>query len=468
VLVPPHVPNPTGLILVNADNGERVYRKEFPPGALERFAFFADGKSFMTNEARPAVYETATGREQFSFPADSTYNFVLSPNGRFAAAMSGASQVSLWDLEKKKRAHELLTGMIPARLGNFSADGKSLLVTTLRTLRVFDTATGKERLSLGHCSRVTPRFSDDDRTLITTCDELRRTWDVSSKKTPKLVREQPRNPWEGICGRQVVGHSKDGRYFVDGKGRDNLKLCETATGKVIRGLDSYPHPIFGMFSRDASRLLIWHGAIGEDFDGFRLYDVATGKKTGQMATPERAGYYPALSNDGRSIAWADRVGAIHLHDGATGRPIRVLRSEKNICNDADLLFTPDGSHIIVATSHHDLFRKPDGVKWVTNPVRVYRVSDGKEISQFHANPKTTNRAMSWACAAVSRSGRLVAVAEKDSPAIRVFDVMKGKLLAEFDGHRGGVHGLAFSHDEQILASGGEDAIVTLWDVAGLK
>jgi WD40 repeat protein len=117
---------------------------------------------------------------------------------------------------------------------------------------------------------------------------------------------------------------------------------------------------------------------------------------------------------------------------------------------------------------HDFFRKPDGDKWLTLPTRVFRISDGQEVSRFYTNPVTTNRAMPMACSDVSRKGRLLALAEKDSPAIRVIEVASGKVLAEFNGHREGVHGLAFSHDERTLASGGEDALVILWDVSGLK
>jgi WD40 repeat protein len=470
-IVPPHIPNPTVLIIANAENDELVYRKEFPRDCLNQFAFFTDGRRFMTGGERLTAYETATGKEQFDLNAGAAYHFALSPDGRSAVAITGASEASLWNLETGKPTHQLLKGMIPASLGNFSADGKSILLVTLCTMRVFDVGTGKERLAMGHRSRVTPRFSDDDGTLITTCDELRRTWDVSSRKSPKLLREEPRNTWEGICGEKVVSHSKDGRYFVAEQGKRQLKLCETATGKVVRDLESFPHPIFGMFSGDSGRLLIWHSALAEDFDGFRLYSVATGKKTGQITTPGRAGYFPAISDDGRFVAWADSSSVVHVHDGVSGKLVREMRSEKmprNECNDADILFTPDGSHVIVTTYQHDLFRKPDGDKWVTLPTRVFRVSDGQEVSRFYTNPRSTNRAMRLACFAVSKSGRLLALAEKDSPTIRVFDLASGKLLAELSGHREGVYGLAFSHDEQTLASGGEDALVILCDVSGLK
>jgi WD40 repeat protein len=477
VIPPPHIPAPTALIIVDADSGKPIYRKEFPKNCLHRFVFSADGRRFITSGDKVTAYETETGKKQFDLDAESTHDIALSPNGQFAAIMTGASQVRLWNLETKKLSHELLSGMIPVMSGlgaqqTFSDDGKLVLIATLSTLRLFDTETGKERLSLGHRSRVTPRFSDDGKTLITTCDEIRRTWDVSSRKEPKLIREARRNTWEGVCGGQVTAHSEDWQYFVAKADKDKLKLCDTATGKVLRYLEGSPHPIFGMFSNDTTRLLIWYGAIGEDFDGFRLYDIQTGKKTGEMKTPNRAGYYPAISADGRFIAWADHTHAIHLHNGTTGKLVRTFQSERALdtkeCSNADILFSPDGKQLIVTTYLHDLFKKPDGEKCRTLPTRVFRVADGEEISRFYGNPESKCKALPYSCAVCSPDGRLLAVAERESPTIRLIEIASGKVHAEFTGHRHGVHGLAFSPDGKTLASGGEDAVVILWDVYDSK
>ena len=474
---PPHVPAPTALIIVDTVTEIPVYRKEFPKHGLDGFTFYGDGQRFMTGGDTLTAYETATGKKLFDLNAPSTYCFAISPNGRFAVTTTGNSQIRLWNLDTKKPIHELLTGMIPVSSGLwtnqvFSADGTLVLIPTLSTLRMFDTATGKEHLPLGHRSRLTPRFAADGRTLVTTCDELRRTWDLSSPTQPKLLREERRNAWEGTCGAQVVAHSPDGRYFIAGRGERQLQLCETATGKVVRDLEGNPYPIFGMFSQDTTRLLIWYGAIAEDFDGFRLYDPSTGKKTGEMKTPNRVGYHPAISSDGHLIAWADRSHAIHLHDGASGKLVRTLRSVRSIdreeCNNADILFTQDGTHLIVTTYLHDILRRPDGDKWYTLPTRVFRVADGREIGRFYSNPDTMNRTLRHACAACSPDGRLLALAEPDSPTIRLIEIASGKVRAELTGHHHGVHGLAFAPDGKTLASGGKDTVAILWDVTGAR
>ncbi len=463
-----YIPLPKVLILVDADTEKPVYRKEFLPDHLHWFAISANGRRFLAGKDKFSVYEMATGTKLFDLDVPSSHPLVLSPDGRFAVEENGSSQVRLWNLQTKKPSHELLKGRIPVRSSlDFSPDGKSVLLVTRSTLRLFDTATGKECLSPGHRSPIMPWFSDDGRTLVTTCVELRRTWDVSSAMRPLLVRDQPRNTWEGICGKPVLTHSQDGRYFVSGRRKSTPEVCDTATGKGVRELESNPLPASGLFSRDATRLLFWNLASNDSVDSFRLYDPRTGKEMGAITTSNRVGD-PAMSSDGRLVAWPDGDQAVHLHDGTTGKLVRTLRSIQNLPReergDAVMLFSPDGSRLIVTTYQQERVLKPDGDKWVTFPTRVFRVSDGKEISRFYTNPQTTNRALRHSCTACSPDGRLLAVAEYESGTIRLIEIASGTVRTLLTGHRHGVHGLAFSPDGRTLASGGEDAVTILWDV----
>jgi WD40 repeat protein len=48
--------------------------------------------------------------------------------------------------------------------------------------------------------------------------------------------------------------------------------------------------------------------------------------------------------------------------------------------------------------------------------------------------------------------------------VRLWEVSSGRPLATLSGHTGGVDGVALSADGQLLASGGLDGTVKLWEV----
>ncbi len=486
---PPYIPRPTVLVVSEGETGKPLYRKVFVDGELGAFAFSADGKRFMTRGKKFTAYESLTGKELYKLDAESTYSFSLSPDGRLALVATGASQVRLWDLDAKKPSHELLSGLIYSASGLlndqvFSADGKTVLLTTNSTLRLFDTRTGKERILLGHRSRVAPCFTANGKTLLTTCGELRQVWDLTHSQKPSLVKQRPRNVWEGICGNQAIAHGVDGRLFVD---EINNIVCirDTSTGKVVHELkkDGWSGS-FGRFSPDASRLALrrYLRESGINKDGnywislskksevLRLYDTKTGVKTGDIELKNGLSWVvPVFTRDGKTIGWVDYFGDVHLHDSTTGKLIRSLRStlplRKRECNDAELLLSPDGQIVIVTTYYHSRYASPESGEEQPMPVtRVFDVTLDKEIRRFGGNSKSSKVPVRHSCSAISPDGRLLAVADEDSPTIRVIEIASGKVRAELEGHRHGVHAMTFSPDGRTLASGGEDGVVYLWNV----
>jgi WD40 repeat protein len=464
-----------GLRVQDAATDRLLYQMKLkPPYYLNSFAFSADGKRLAADQdGKFTVWETATGTKLTSLDVPEMTRFALSPDGQRAAIYEmDNSRLRVWDLKsgKPSQAHDF-GNLIVGRL-EFSSDGRKLRCDTASTLRLFDTATGKECIVPGHRAAVQCRFSSDGRTLFTSCDEKRCSWNIARGNEPALLTSELRKQWEFMC----LAQSADDRLFLK-KTEDAVRVCETATGRVLcklensgtkslTGRERFEYAGDGLFSPDTTQVLIRY--FGVEGERLRLYEEKTGKLSGEIECKRRTN--PVFSRNGRLIACADGDD-VRLHDSATWEVVQTLRSSqpfpKAKPNGARLLFSPDGEQLIVTTYHYD-GSKPVREELTTLPTRVFQVSTGREIARFYANPEQKSKATRLSCVACSPDGRLLAVAEQCSGIVRLLEIASGKLRAELSGHRHGVHGLDFAPDGETLASGGEDNVVFLWDVTGAR
>lgn len=475
-----------GLRVHNVDTGKLVRQLTLDcKEPLASLTFSSDGKRFAAVGEKLIVWETATGKEltvldvskaakgeRLELP-EAKHEIALSPDGQHAAILEWGCRFRWWDLNTGKPVRDLCNGFVcltrrfPLGAQSFSADGKILLVATDSTLRLFDTTGGKERSVPGHRTPIMPRFSADGLILFTSCDERRCRWDVSMK-IPVLIKQEMKHLWE-------VGtvSSTDDRLFIDVSGQ-RIRVRETATGRVVSNLQTGDRDAdFVQFSPDTRQVLL--GLIPRmaplvKTDLYWVYDTMTGKILATIE-PESAAEvaHPTFSPNARLIAWADDTGAVHLHDAATGKAVRTLRSSQRSSqdkwDDAYLVFSPDGEQVIVTAFRYGKGNVEEGSASLTH---VFHVSSGREILRFYADADARSKSPPFSCMACSPDGRLLALARWNSGTVRVLEIASGKVRVEFVGHRHSVHGLDFSPDGKTLASGGEDNVVFLWDVTGAR
>ena len=387
--------------------------------------------------------------------------------GGLIAAMVFPSQpkIDVWDLERNEKLETFEKGSRHSFV-RFSENGTQLAYTDNGEIkfRVKNTPTTQVLPSIpGHTRTVSSLvFAQDEKTLVATYWGWKALyWDVS--------RQQARRPTgEDLPTSRTlhVYQSSNGKIHATGGDKDFLKVWEAGNSEPIIKLPIHEQGLSLLTGSEALSLTGNRLARADRDHNIYVWECKsvsnnTYKKEDWNMHVHLSGHIDyvegmAFNPDGNQLASISRDKTARLWDVETGKQIIELPltppsgRRRYRSYDRGIAFSPRGDFIA-------------GGQW--GEIVLWDATNGSiymTIPQPEGNQRPITLCFS-PCGQYLLSGSWWQGGLQKVP-IRLWKVATGENIATFSGHTTDVQCFAFSQDGTLIASGGHDGVIFLWDI----
>ncbi|WP_203695383.1 nSTAND1 domain-containing NTPase [Catellatospora coxensis] len=373
----------------------------------------------------------------------------LRPGTNTLVSADAQGAIHQWDLKTRQSISTPLLGHVGRISGLvFSPDGATLAsVGNNNQVRFWNLATGQPlgQPLVGHSRTVNSvAFSPDGATLLSGgFDESIRQWDLASRTPHGTPLSAPGEQFDP--GEVVTGDPVGDARINPATG--NLAAIRLGTQGAVRLWDPRSGRLISDHGPELVLALSPDGrlaAIDRD-KTVVIRDVAAGKETVTLPTSASSAVF---NHDGTRLT-VGRIGAVEVWDLGTGRSIATGRPDEQhrFARVEPLALSRDGRTVVTGDPSNGL--GDDGMS-------VWQI-DGDELAEQQLTHRTPVTA-----AAFSPDGRLLAVGGADY-AVQLFETETWQPVADpLALHQDTISSLAFSPDGKLVASGSKDGTIRLW------